>query len=246
MAPSFGTYTQYLSALKTLENQGIQPYEKNILLAHYRSRNATSSWSALAPKAGFANGDAVNLHYGKFAHRVAKLLGVSYADTGRFWLYVLVDWAEKPDNNGFLQFRLRPEVRTAIRELGWESVRKESKSSDHVYPDELDAQRPYFEGACRKITVNAYERDTKARKACIKHYGYRCAACNLDFAERYGALGKNFIHVHHIVPLANIGKKYTVNPVKDLIPVCPNCHAMLHRTKEVLTIDELKKRVKNR
>lgn len=64
----------------------------------------------------------------------------------------------------------------------------------------------------------------------------------MDFKKTYGELGNGFIHVHHIVPLSNIGKDYQVDYEKDLIPVCPNCHAMLHKglKGKVLTIDELK------
>lgn len=65
----------------------------------------------------------------------------------------------------------------------------------------------------------------------------------MDFGEKYGDLGKGFIHVHHIVPLNKIGQEYMVDYKKDLIPVCPNCHAMLHRRvngKEV-SVEELKK-----
>jgi 5-methylcytosine-specific restriction protein A len=64
--------------------------------------------------------------------------------------------------------------------------------------------------------------------------------CGLDFEERYGKLGKGFIHVHHIVEISKIGKKYKVDPKKDLRPVCPNCHAMLHRNFKVMSIDGLK------
>ncbi|MEG1241999.1 MAG: HNH endonuclease, partial [Oscillospiraceae bacterium] len=60
--------------------------------------------------------------------------------------------------------------------------------------------------------------------------------------ERYGEVGKNFIHVHHKIPLNEISEEYVVDPVNDLIPVCPNCHAMLHRkiNDKYLSIEELK------
>jgi 5-methylcytosine-specific restriction protein A len=68
----------------------------------------------------------------------------------------------------------------------------------------------------------------------------------MDFEETYGQLGRGFIHVHHIVPIATIGKEYKLDPVNDLVPVCPNCHAMLHHGAEghVLTIEELKEIIK--
>ena len=70
-----------------------------------------------------------------------------------------------------------------------------------------------------------------------------CSVCGTDFHKMYGELGKGFIHVHHIVPISMIGKEYKLDPIKDLVPVCPNCHAMLHRGEDgkVLTIEELKK-----
>lgn len=100
----------------------------------------------------------------------------------------------------------------------------------------------FYEGAKRQVTVNSYERDSKARLQCIKIHGATCAVCGIDFEQMYGELGKGFIHVHHIIPIHTIGKDYQVNPSTDLIPVCPNCHAMLHRGKntDALSISELK------
>jgi hypothetical protein len=96
------------------------------------------------------------------------------------------------------------------------------------------------EGASRKVTVNAYERNPEARTACIRHWGTSCVVCGFNFGVRYGDLGKDFIHVHHLVPLAKVGNEYLVDPVADLRPVCPNCHAMLHRTDPPCSIEDLK------
>lgn len=86
-----------------------------------------------------------------------------------------------------------------------------------------------YEGALARVYVNKYERNPIARRQCLKHFGYRCQACELNFVERYGEIGKDFIHVHHTKPVSAIGKSYKINPLNDLVPVCPNCHAMLHR-----------------
>jgi len=106
-------------------------------------------------------------------------------------------------------------------------------------PEELDEHVPYVEGAKRSITVNAYERNPKAREACLIKHGCRCTVCQFDFEERYGALGKGFIHVHHLRALHTIGDDYVVDPEHDLVPVCPNCHAMLHRRFPPYTVQEL-------
>lgn len=106
-------------------------------------------------------------------------------------------------------------------------------------PDEV-ALSGIPEGAKQRIVVNAYERSPKARKACLAHHGYDCACCGFNFERRYGSLGRQIIHVHHLRPLADIGVAYHVNPITDLIPVCPNCHAMLHREDPPYTISEIK------
>jgi 5-methylcytosine-specific restriction protein A len=110
-------------------------------------------------------------------------------------------------------------------------------------PEEVDADQIYVEGASQTILVNSFERNAKAMKKCIKHHGCKCAVCGFAFDSVYGAIGENYIHVHHIVPLAEIREEYKLDPIKDLIPICPNCHAMIHRTQPALTISELKKHV---
>lgn len=110
----------------------------------------------------------------------------------------------------------------------------------NTLPEELDNTEQYIEGASTQILVNAYERNPEARKKCLQHHGYQCAVCLFDFEKSYGSLGKNFIHIHHLIPLSEIKQAYIVDPVKDLRPVCPNCHAMIHMKKPPLSIDDLK------
>jgi 5-methylcytosine-specific restriction enzyme A len=105
------------------------------------------------------------------------------------------------------------------------------------FPDEVP--ETIVEGAQRKVSVNAYERSAIARQTCVEHYGYKCWVCGFDFEEKYGERGRDFIHVHHLVPIASIGLDYVVNPISDLRPVCPNCHAMIHRTSPPSTLEEL-------
>lgn len=113
-------------------------------------------------------------------------------------------------------------------------------------PEEIDADEvsTVLEGARRTVSVNVYERDPNARRKCIAKWGGKCCVCAFDFGEQYGELGEGFIHVHHLKPLGEIGAQYELNPVVDLRPVCPNCHAMLHRKKQALSIDELRKLIK--
>jgi hypothetical protein len=114
-----------------------------------------------------------------------------------------------------------------------------------IYPDEVPFTEELTmpEGAKMKVTVNKYERSTKARDECIKYWLAKCSVCDLEFINRYGEIGDGFIHVHHKTPISKIGKTYKVDPIKDLIPVCPNCHAMIHKKNPPFTIEQLKEKL---
>jgi len=109
--------------------------------------------------------------------------------------------------------------------------------------EELDETKAYTEGSVIKVSVNRYERDPKARDACIASKGTRCTICNFDFEEIYGARMKGFIHVHHRSPIHLTKSECTVDPIEDLDPVCPNCHAVLHSKRDVLSVDQVKKMI---
>ena len=110
-------------------------------------------------------------------------------------------------------------------------------------PEEIEEPQLVIEGARKTISVNVYEREPSARRKCISRWGCKCTVCQFDFKLHYGELGDGFIHVHHLKPIADIGQSYELDPVADLRPVCPNCHAMLHRKRTVLSIEELQQLV---
>ena len=112
-----------------------------------------------------------------------------------------------------------------------------------VLPDELDENLIYPEGKTKSVLVNSYERNQVARQKCIEHYGTLCQVCDFDFGNIYGDIGKDFIHVHHVIDIATIGSAYSVDPIKDLIPVCANCHSMLHKKKPAYLVKELKEMI---
>jgi hypothetical protein len=112
---------------------------------------------------------------------------------------------------------------------------------DIIHADEVDSEIEFLEGKTTKVLVNSYERNIEAREKCIEHFGVNCQICDFNFQEKFGDLGKNFIHVHHKTEISKIGKEYLINPIKDLIPVCPNCHSMLHKRKPAFSIEEMKK-----
>lgn len=133
--------------------------------------------------------------------------------------------------------------RSSFTYVGATSVSAPPILRDPPLPEEVSKPHLYTEGAIKKISVNAYERSAEAINKCKKHYGVDCYVCGLNFEKVYGEIGRGYIHVHHLIPLADIGKEYVVDPIKDLRPVCPNCHAMLHQSKPPLNIDDLRARL---
>lgn len=107
-------------------------------------------------------------------------------------------------------------------------------------PEELEQGKQYFEGSVKRIMVNAYERNDDARKRCLDYYGSNCCVWGFNFRHRYGETAQYIIHVHHLLPLSNIKGNYELDPIADLRPVCPNCHAVIHSRQPIYTIDEVK------
>lgn len=120
-----------------------------------------------------------------------------------------------------------------------------SKRPQYIAPDELTPGIEYTEGAGRSVTVNAFERNRRAREKCLEHFGRNCAVCGFSFESRYGDAAAGYVQVHHVVPLATVRKSYRLDPIRDLRPVCPNCHAVIHRREPAFTIAEVKAMLKS-
>jgi 5-methylcytosine-specific restriction enzyme A len=110
------------------------------------------------------------------------------------------------------------------------------------FPDLINEEGEEYEGTKKTISVNKYERSSKARENAVEFHGLNCKVCEINFMNKYGSIGENFIHIHHLIPIHDIGENYKINYKTDLIPVCPNCHAMLHRKVNGIepTVEELK------
>ena len=97
------------------------------------------------------------------------------------------------------------------------------------------------EGNKKQVYTTVYERNPKLRSQAIKIHGLSCMACKLNFKDTYGDWGTGYIHVHHVKPVADAGVR-EVNAKTDLIVLCANCHAMVHRRRyQTLSLDELNK-----
>lgn len=214
---------------------------KEFDLAIFQAFYSFDKHTAYASQAGRILGNSgksphssINLEIGRYAKRIAKYYDINFSERKnlqfKYWDLFFNGW----EDGKYFVWQLKEELVEALQETGL--------TGDEQYPEEIpmDDQHGLFEGAKKTIIVNAFERNAKARQLCIMHYGSICIVCDFDFEKTYGELGKGFIHVHHLTPIADIGEHYEVDPIKDMRPVCPNCHAMLHRDEPPLTIEELK------
>lgn len=98
----------------------------------------------------------------------------------------------------------------------------------------------YREGRFFSVVLKGRERNPKARAAAIKAHGVDCKVCDTNFEKVYGKIGQEYIHVHHLVQVKDRTGEYFVDPINDLKPVCPNCHAMLHKKDPPYSIEEMR------
>ncbi|HKO91239.1 MAG TPA: HNH endonuclease [Polyangiaceae bacterium] len=126
------------------------------------------------------------------------------------------------------------------------SFRADAQFHPERTPGEVTVAQRFEEGDMRTVQVDVRERNPAARRACIEHFGAACQVCGMDFAAAYGPIAEGFIHVHHINPLGNAMGVRELNPVRDLRPVCPNCHAMLHTEFPPVAIEKLKELITGR
>lgn len=144
--------------------------------------------------------------------------------------------------NGLFVWQIRSELVQAIKESGLFDNTDVVKHEDGLDSNEFDESRP--EGKVRVTYSRQYERDSKNRRTAIQLHGTKCQICGFDFGKFYGKRGEGYIEVHHIKPLYVNDEQVEVDPKKDLICVCSNCHRMFHRKRDyVPTPDELRKEI---
>jgi 5-methylcytosine-specific restriction enzyme A len=181
----------------------------------------------------------LNLEVWHYAKRISKLYDIDYTKRSeRKYKYWDLFFDGKDEGSKFYWI-LRSNLKEALEQT--------NLTADETFPEEFSRQteEKLIEGIKRKITVNAYERNRKAKDQCKEYWGSDCFVCGFDFKKNFGALGEGYIHVHHLTPVSKIGKSYEIDPINDLRPVCPNCHSMIHRLENPLTIDELKEIINN-
>lgn len=208
-----------------------------ILTVIYESENHEIRASEIALNLNISHYATINRQIGRFGRLVIEKTGAKPPlredGTARWWHVPFLGY----DRSGRFPWIMRPELIIAFEEVFGRS------KAELVYSCELAVEETTSlpEGTVVQVFVNRYERNRQARIKCIAHYGSRCVVCGFDFEKTYGQLGKNKIHVHHLVPLSKIQVEYEVDPIRDLRPVCPNCHLIIHSRREPLSIEEIQR-----
>lgn len=228
---------EYAAALGALGNR-FSDLQRYLLRAHYWAPGRTATTTELAALARIEGGHpAVNLHYGNLCAVLCEYLhldpGKRADGTPRWWRACSTGWTT---DAGFV-WRMRDEVARALETVAW-------TPPVPALPGEEDlTEGAFLEGTAHSILRNAYERDPLARQACIEIHGLRCAACDFNFASTYGEIGAGYVEVHHRVPLSTVAGTYRVDPAKDLVPLCANCHSMVHRRTPPYDVEELRQAI---
>lgn len=193
-----------------------------------------SSANQLRTLLGFKAVVQVNNAIGGAAHEVFKHLQAhpDGFEQGDFQWWTVLAIGKHTRRSGFI-WTLRPEVVSALTACGL-------APGDAAGAEEAPYGNKLFEGAVRRAQADVYERNMIARARCIEHYGPECAVCRINFEKVYGRLAEGFIHVHHLRPMNSIGHRYEVDPIADLRPVCPNCHAVVHMADPPYTLEEVR------
>jgi len=222
VAPPTNAYVDAFRRLGELSDSQIQ-----MLRLHYHAPERTVTARELALATGYTHHSVANALYGQLGRRIGEAL--NFKPTKEH-VGALVTF-NKPD--GKWRWIMRPQVAEALEKLDW-------VDTPHLLlPEEIAAKTSLKEGSIIHVAANVYERNPDARRVCVESYGYNCAACGFNFGKIYGDIGEGFIHVHHLKPLSEIGGEYIVDPIKDLRPVCPNCHAMRHKRIPAYSIEEI-------
>lgn len=234
------TIQQYKNAI----TQVLLPRQIEALQILYEFPNSSATAIELTYEVdpGRHSRSITSFRIGKIGKRISDFCGIIPKT-------YLIGSKERPAYSTFISESYRPKIGWTMNEnlkKAMEELNLASMQNNILYdrlPTEtlsFDETLLFTEGKIMKVFVNKYERNLKARNACIRHYGNKCCVCQFDFGEIYGKQVEGFIQVHHVVSLSEIGKEYPVDPIRDLRPLCPNCHSVVHLSKPSLTIEELK------
>lgn len=174
---------------------------------------------------GFRHNLSVDIEFDTFFDFNKKNLSYEYLKSN----FKLQNWTPQPSG-------------TSINPIVCESLEKEWFKLTKKKFSKVKNEWNYFEGNISKAIVNKVERNLEARYKCIEEKGYDCTVRGMNFRKIYGELlKKEFIQVHHLTPVSTRKGRYKIDPINDLVPICPNCHVVIHSIKPPYSMDEVKR-----
>lgn len=228
---------KYMEAVPKLTNN-----QRDILKNLYHIEPATDN-TEIASKLGYKGMGGANLQIGKMGKHLCKFLNIepdltSYNPSINERGYFIIIHRQYGH-----YWNMEPNLRLALETLNIvEKADQEVFLETEISPKE---KKLCPEGSLIQIWVSRYERNSQGVARALKTHGNKCLGCSTDFKLIYGDDIKDIVHVHHLYPFKDYGERKT-NPETDLIPLCPNCHAVVHSTKHLMTLEELQNRISNR
>ena len=178
---------------------------------------------------------------GNWYHQLKRFPGALFDKDG----YIVFKDESEYRGSPYLQIKKDVHVLNGIANIpGYTYFNKSdiSKEDENLQATEF---KVFKEGGTKVVTLNKYERNNNARRACIDYYGAVCVVCKVNLEHVYGLIARGIIHIHHLLPISLAGENYMVDPVNDLRPVCPNCHSVIHTKNPPYSIEEVREMVRN-
>lgn len=187
----------------------LKPIQLKALQTLYGFPNHSATAGQVAAVMQDSRFNVANLRIGNAAKALSKALNVTppYSnERGNHWWSIIADG----DGSGrYFLWIMRPQLIEALETLGLVTA----DVGVDIQADEDTRIGEYEEGHKVSVAVNIYERSREARQKCVDYYGHACMVCSFDFQKIYGEIGRDFIHVHHVVPLSQVNQKYVVDPL---------------------------------
>ena len=229
---------RYVDALESLVRRGVADSVRLMLAAHAKAPGRVATFRSLGRTVGFSQRNT-NRIYGQFAGRMRRALRLPAPNIE----VLAISTAPAPpiDAAEEFSFRMRPAFARALARVDIAKGLRAPKRTRLLASERQRSPEALFDGAIQRSQSTRWERNREARRQCIEHFGTACQVCGLSFGRRYGVLGADFIEVHHSDRHARRQRRRQVDPTVDLVPVCSNCHRMLHRREPPLGVRDLKK-----
>lgn len=182
----------------------------------------------------FRNPNSVAMKLANFSSSDPEYVGKGLEGGGRLDKEIWKEFADDPVRLG----SLAASIREGVIELDSTAVVVESEDDG------------FLEGRVLERVHKVRERNRplvlkKLKKVKAETGRVRCEVCDFDFFEVYGELGEDFAECHHRVPISEMSTPRKTK-LEDLSVVCSNCHRVVHRSKPMLSIEQLRDVVRSR